>query len=175
MHQSIITRILDLAAQKVAAQVTTDAGIEALARQIDPVAISKRVTDRVANELNTRELVDRVAELCSEHLDRRELARDVAAEIDTSDFAQDMCDHLDLDDVAQKVAENLNIDEDDVIEKAADMIVEQFDAADVTNAAVQQINATDLLDTAAAKLVDRVCAALMPTDSTEKPQPNVAA
>ncbi len=141
MHPSIITRILDLAATKVAAQFDHQA-----------------VIDQAADELLAK-------------VDHRNFAREVAERIDSRDLVREVIDQLDTDEIAEKAAERLNIDEQDVIDKAVEEVVGSYSHDDLTEALTERLlDNGKLLDQSASILVDRVCIALVQADPTPATQ-----
>ena len=137
MHPTIINRILDLAATKVAAQFDHQA------------------------------VIDQAADGFLAKLDRRSFAREVAERIDHRDLVTDIIDQLDTDEIAEKAADRLNIDEQDVIDKAVEEVVGSYSQDDLTEALTERLlDNGKLIDRSASILVDRVCTALVQAEST---------
>lgn len=131
MHPRVIARILDLAATKVAASFDHHA------------------------------VIDQAADALLAKTDQRSFTREVAERIDNRDLVHAIIDQLDTDTIAEKAAEQLQISDQDVIDKAAEQIVESHSPEDVTEAVAERLVKSDkLLDRAATVLVDRVCTAL---------------
>ena len=140
MHPTIITRILDLAATKVAAQFDHHA-----------------VIDQAADSFLTK-------------LDRKAFAREVAERIDRRDLVTDIIDQLDTDSIAEKAADRLNIDEQDVMAKAVEEVVGSYSQDDLTEALTERLHHDGtFLDRSASLLVDQVCAALAQPDEVTNP------
>ncbi len=141
MHPIVITRILDLAATKVAAQFDHHA-----------------IIDQAADDLLAK-------------VDRRSFAREVAERIDIRDLVSAIIDQLDTDSIAEKAAERLNIDEQDVIAKAVEEVVGSYSQDDLTEALTERLlDNGKLIDRSAGILVDRVCAAVVQAEPTPATQ-----
>ena len=135
MHPTIINRILDLAATKVAASIDAHA-----------------IIDQAADDLLAK-------------VDHRNFAREVAERIDSRDLVREVIDQLDTDEIAEKAAERLNFDEQDVIDKAVEEVVGSYSQDDLTEALTERLlDNGKLIDRSASILVDRVCSALVQAD-----------
>ncbi len=141
MHPTIINRILDLAATKVAAQFD-----------------HQTVIDQAADDLLAK-------------VDQRSFAREVAERIDSRDLVREVIDQLDTEEIAEKAAERLNIDEQDVIDKAVEEVVGSYSQDDLTEALTERlVGDGKFLDRSAGILVDRVCTALVQAEPTPATQ-----
>jgi hypothetical protein len=140
MHPTIIARILDLAATKVAAQ------------------------------FDHHTVIDQAADCLLAKVDRKAFAREVAERIDSRDLVREVIDHLDTDTIAEKAAERIDIDEQEVIAKAVEEVVGSYSQDDLTEALTERLLADGkFIDRSAGILVDRVCAALTEADGTVHP------
>ncbi len=137
MHPIVITRILDLAATKVAAGIDSHA------------------------------VIDQAADSFLAKVEHRNFTREVAERIDSRDLVREVIDQLDTDEIAEKAADRLNIDEQDVIAKAVEEVVGSYSQDDLTEALTERLlDNGKLIDRSAGILVDRVCTALVQAEST---------
>jgi hypothetical protein len=141
MHPTIITRILDLAATKVAAGIDSHA------------------------------VIDQAADSFLAKVEHRSFAREVAERIDSRDLIREVIDHLDTDEIAEKAAERLNIEEQEVIDKAVEEVVGSYSHDDLTEALTERLlNNGKLIDRSATILADRVCAAVAQAETATATQ-----
>lgn len=142
----VITRDKAMLAEQVAESYRHMIDPAAVADQLDPLAVAKGVAvDEVARYVDE----DSIAELLAEKVDvdAAEIARNVARNLDMDAIVSHVADEIDMEQVCEACAERLHINDDDVIERAAELVRENIDESDVAEKVADKIDwEADVLD-----------------------------